>query len=133
MRNIVKSICDSVDSYVVYRKKQPVKVWKNHKTSVLPESKIVDFTIIKLKFHSYGDSAWEVRFLKLKDIWSNTDFYVPVEINTHAFKDSGNQDVRHAIEWLIKKGFPCRFPKSSIYYFKLPSQGQHKAVHILWK
>ena len=26
-----------------------------------------------------------------------------------------------------------RFPKSSIYYFKLPSQGPHKAFHILWK
>ena len=34
---------------------------------------------------------------------------------------------------LIKKGFPYQFPKSSIYYFKLPSQGPHKAVHILWK
>ena len=51
----------------------------------------------------------------------------------HAFKDSGRRDVQHAIETLIKKGFPYRFPKSSIYYFKLPSQGPHKAVHILWK
>ena len=51
----------------------------------------------------------------------------------HAFKDSGHQDVSHAIDSLIKKGFPCWFQKSSIYYFKLPSQGQHKAVHILWK
>ena len=51
----------------------------------------------------------------------------------HAFKDSGHQDVRHAIETLIKKSFRYRFPKSSIYYFKLPSQGQHKAVHILRK
>ena len=51
----------------------------------------------------------------------------------HAFKDSGHWDVRHVIETLIKKGFPYRFPKISIYYFKLPSRGPHKAVHILWK
>ena len=41
----------------------------------------------------------------------------------HALKDSGRRDVRHAIETLIKKGFPYRFLKGSIYYFKLPSQG----------
>ena len=51
----------------------------------------------------------------------------------HAFKYSVCQDVCHAIKTLIKKGFPYRFPKSSIYYFKLPSEGPHKAVHILWK
>ena len=56
-----------------------------------------------------------------------------MEINMHAFKDSGRQDVHHSIKTLIKKGFPYRFPKSSIYYFKLLSQGQHKAVHVLWK
>ena len=50
-----------------------------------------------------------------------------------AFKESDHQDVHHAIETLIKKGFPYRFPKISISYFKLPSQGPHKAVHILWK
>ena len=50
-----------------------------------------------------------------------------------AFKESDRQDVHHAIETLIKKGFPSRFPKISISYFKLPSQGPHKAVHILWK
>ena len=51
----------------------------------------------------------------------------------HAFKNSGRRDVRHAIETLIKKAFPYRFPKSSFSYLKLPSQGPHKAVHILWK
>ena len=133
LRNIVKGICDSLDKYVDYLKKQAVEVSKNHKTAVLPESKIEDFTIIKLKYHSYDNSAWEDRFLNLKNISSDTDFYVPVEINMHAFKDNGRRDVRRAIETLIKKGFPYRFPKSSIYYFKLPSQGPHKAVHILWK
>ena len=29
----------------------------------------------------------------------------------HAFKDSGHQDVSHAIDSLIKKGFPCWFHK----------------------
>ena len=29
----------------------------------------------------------------------------------HAFKDSSRQDVSHAIETLIKKGFPHHFPK----------------------
>ena len=119
--------------YVDYLKKQAVEISKNHKTAVLPESKIEDFTIIKLKYHSYDDSTWEDRFLNLKNILAGTVFYVLVEINMHAFKDSGRRDVRHAIETLIKKGFRYWFPKSSIYYFKLPSQGPHKAVHILWK
>ena len=72
-------------------------------------------------------------FSELKKYLTDTHFYVSVKINMHAFKDSGRQDVRHAIETLIEKGFPYRFPKSSIYYFKLPSQGQHKDVHIVWK
>ena len=46
LRNIVKGICDSVNKYVDYLKKQAVEVSKNHKTAVLPESKIDNFTII---------------------------------------------------------------------------------------
>ena len=102
LRNIVKGIYNSLDKYVDYLKKQAVEVSKNHKTAVLPESKIEDFMIIKLKYHSYDDSAWEDRFLNLKNILSDTDFYVPVEINMHAFKDSGRRDVCHAIETLIR-------------------------------
>ena len=132
LRNIVKGICHSLDKYLDYLKKKAVEVSKNHKTAVLPESKI-DFTIFKFKCHSYDDSAWEDRFLNLKNILSDTNFYVLVEINMHGFKDSGCRDVRHAMKTLIKKGFPYRFPKSSLCYFKLPSQGPHKAVHILWK
>ena len=128
LRNIVKGIWNSLDKYIDYLKKQAVNVSKNHKTAVLPESKIEDFTIIKLKYHSYDDSAWEDRFLNIKNILSDTDFYVPVEINMHAFKDSGHWEVRHAIKTLIKKDFPYRFPQNSIYYFKLLSQGPHKAV-----
>ena len=133
LRNIVKDSCDSLDKYADYQKKQPVELSKNQKTAVLPESKIEDVTIIKLKYHSYDDSVWQHRFINLKNILSDTEFYVPVEINMHAFKDSGCRDVRHAIETLIKKDFHYRFPKSSIYYLKLPSKGPHKAVQILWK
>ena len=88
---------------------------------------------MKVKYHSHDDSAWEDCFLNLKNILSGTEFYATVEINMYALKDIGRRDVHHAIETLIKKGFPYRFPKSSIYYFKLPSQDPHKAVHILWK
>ena len=65
-RNIVKGICDSLDKYINYLKKQAVKVSKNHNTAVLPESKIEDLTIIELKYHSHDGSAWEDRFLNLK-------------------------------------------------------------------
>ena len=133
LRNILKGICNSLDKYVDYLKKQAIELSKNHQTAVLPKSKIEDFRIIKLKYHLYDDSAWEDRFLNLKNILSGTEFYVPVETNMHAFKDSGRRDVCHAIEILIKKGFPYQFPKSSTYYFKLQSQGPHKVVHILWK
>ena len=132
LRNIVKGICDSLNKYVDYLKKQATEVSKNHKTAVPPESNIEDFTIIKLKYHSYDNSAWEDRFLNLQNILSDTNFYVSLEINMQVFKDSGRQDVRHAIKTLIKKVFN-QFPKSSIYYFKLPSQGPHKAVNIFWK
>ena len=112
LRNIVRDICDCLDKYVDYLNKQATELSKNHETVVLPESKIEAFMIIKLKYHSYDDSAWQDRFLNLKNILSDTDFYVPVKINMHAFKDSGRRGLRHAIETLIKKGFPYRFPKS---------------------
>ena len=103
LRNTVKGVCDSLNKYVDYLKKQAIEVSKNHETAVLPESKIEDFTIIQLKYYSYDDSTWEDRFLNLKNILSDTDFHVLVEINMHAFKDNGCQDVRHAIKTLIKK------------------------------
>ena len=63
LRNMVKGICDSLNKYVDYLKKEAIEVSKNHKTAVLSESKIEDFTIIKLKYHLYDDSAWEDHFL----------------------------------------------------------------------
>ena len=48
LRNMVKGICDSLNKYVDYLKKEAIEVSKNHKTAVLPESKIEDCTIIKL-------------------------------------------------------------------------------------
>ena len=49
--------------------------------------------------------------MNLKNILSDTDFYVPVEINMYAFKDSGRRNVWHTIETLIKKAFVIGFPK----------------------
>ena len=69
-RNIVKGICDSLDKYLDYLKKQAVEVSKNHKSSVLLESKIEDFTIIKVKYHPHDDSAWEDYFLNLQKYFS---------------------------------------------------------------
>ena len=76
LRNIVKYICDSLDKYVDYLKKQAIEVSKNHKTVVLPESKIEDFMIIKLKYHSYDDSAWQDRFLNLKKTFYQTPTFM---------------------------------------------------------
>ena len=64
LSNIVKVICNCLDKYIDYPKKQAVEISKNHKTVVLPESKIEDFTIIELKYYWYDDSAWEDRFKK---------------------------------------------------------------------
>ena len=88
LRNIVKGICDSLNKYINYLKRQAAEVSKNHKTAVLPESKIEDFTIIKLKYHSYDGWVREDRFLNLKIILSDTDFYVSLEINMHVFKNT---------------------------------------------
>ena len=35
---------------------------------------------MKVKYHSYDDSAWEDCFLNLKNILSGTEFYATVEI-----------------------------------------------------
>ena len=57
LRKIVKGTCDSLDKYLDYLKKQAVEVSKNHKTAVLPESKIEDFTISRVTYHPYDDLA----------------------------------------------------------------------------
>ena len=124
LRNIVKRTCDSLDKYLDYPKKQAVEISKNHETAVVPESKTEDFTIIKLNYHSHDNSTWEDRFLNLKNILSDTNFYVLVEINMHALKDSGHRDVHHANETLIKKAFLIGFPKVA----SIPSSYYHR-VH----
>ena len=34
---------------------------------------------------------------------------------------------------LTQKGFPFHLENCDLFYFKLPSQGCHRAVHVLWK
>ena len=77
-KNIVKGVYDSVLKYVNYLDKKAKLVSQNNKTQEFPESKIEEFTIIKIPFHLLEDSNWEDCFLSLKNILCNTDYYVPI-------------------------------------------------------
>ena len=132
MINLYFYIYDSVLKYVNYLDKQAKLVSQNNKTQEFPESKIEDFTVIEIPFHLFEESIWEDRFLSLKNILCETDYYVPIGVNE--FVDhSDKHEFNYAIESLKQKGFHFHLENSDLFYFKLPSQGCHKAAHFLWK
>ena len=61
-----------------------------------------------------------------------TDYYVPIEVNEFVGRNNKCK-FNYAIESLTQKGFPFHLEYSDLFYFKLPSQGCHRAVHFLWK
>ena len=131
-KNIVSSICDSVQKYIDYLNDQLMRVTENHNETAVDEPSIEEFTIKKLKYHIYEDSLWEDRFLNLKDLLRESDSYTPIEINCH-LKSKDRNNFNYGIKTITTKGFLYLVPNSCIYYFKLPSQGPYNAIHFLWK
>ena len=80
-KNSVKGIYDSVLKFVNYLDKQAKLVWQNNKTQEFTESKIEDFTVIKIPFHLFEDTNWKDRFLSLKNILCKTDCYFTIEVD----------------------------------------------------
>lgn len=105
---------------------------QNNTTQEFAESKIEHFTVIKITFHLFEDSNWEDRFLSLESILCKSDYYTPIEVNE--FVDCNDKHKFNcAIESLTQKSFPFHLENFDLFYFKLPSQGCHRAVHFLWK
>ena len=130
-KNIVKGVYDSVLKYVNYLDKKAKLVSQNNKTQEFPESKIEEFTIIKIPFHLLEDSNWEDRFLSLKNILCKTDYYVPIFqlkwMSLLIINDK--RKFNYPIESLTRKVFSFHLENSDLFYFKLLSQGCHRAVH----
>lgn len=82
LKNIVKDIYDPVLKYALnYLDKQAKFILQNNKTQKFPESKIEEFSLIKIPFHLFEGSNWENRFLSLKSILCETAYHVPIEVN----------------------------------------------------
>ena len=72
---------------------------------------------------------------KLRAVKSKLDeknVYEPIILNdlVHC---SYRQSFARTIKHLLENGFPFVLTGRSIFHFKLPSMGPHRAVHLIWK
>ena len=119
--------------YVNYLEKQIKSVKEQQKNTTPPESPIENFTIKKLKFKNSSNDVWNERFLNLKNILTETDFFVPIELRNFLKKSNSRQSFSNTINTLFQEGFPYNLPNCNLFHFKLPSQGPYEAVHFIWK
>ena len=92
-------------NYVNYLDKQAKLASKNNKTQEFPESKIEDFTAIKIPFYFFEDSNWEYWLFSLKNILCKTEYYVQIEVNEFV----NRKDKRK-----------CNYAKPFLFIWKIP-------------
>ena len=122
-----------VEKYVKYLENQVKSVKEHQKNITPPECPIENFTIKKLKFKNSSNDVWNERFLNLKNILTETDFFVPIELRNFLKKSNSRQSFSNTINTLFQEGFPYNLPNCNLFHFKLPSQGPYEAVHFIWK
>lgn len=125
---MILQISSAVSNYSRYLKDQSIRTNLVHrKNSVDPN--IEDFVIKNVPSISKHSTIWQKRFLKLKNLLSNKDVYTPVLLNT-MFKDISRQTLHHTITTLLNDGIHYTIPDFNVLYFKLPSKGPHRALHV---
>ena len=132
-KNIIGGVCDSVEKYVNYLEKQAKSVKEHKKNTAPPECPTENFLIKKLKFKNSSNDVWNESFLNLKNILTETDFFVPIELCNFLKKSSSPESFSSTINTLFQEGFPYNPPNCNLFHFKLPSQGPYEAVHFIWK
>ena len=123
-KNFIGGVCGSLEKYVNYLEKQ-VKSVKEHP--------IENFTITKLKFKNCSNDVWNERFLNLKNILTEIDFFFPIELRNISKKSNSRQSFSNTINTLFQEGFPYNLPNCNLFHLKLPSQDPYEAVHVIWK
>ena len=125
-KNTIDGVCDSVEKYVNCLEKQ-VKSAKEHQKNTTPlECLIENLTIKKLKFKSSSNDVWNERFLNLKNILTENDFFVPTELLNFLKKSNSRQSFSNTSNTLFQEVFHIIF-LTVIFHFKLPSQGPYEA------
>ena len=134
-KNIIGGVSDSVEKYVNYLEKQDKSVKEHQKNTTPPECPIENFPVKKLKFQNSSNDVWNERFLNLKNILTETDFFqtVPIELRNFMKKSNSRQSFSNTIHTLFEECFPYNLPNCNLFHFKLPSQGPYEAVHFIWK
>ena len=132
-KSIIGGVCDSVEKYVNYLEKQVKPVKEHQKNTAPPECPIENFTIKNLKFKNSSNDVWNERFLNLKNILTETDFFVPIELRNFLKKSNSRQSFSNTINALFQEGFPYNLPNCNLFHFKLRPQGPYEAVHFIWK
>ena len=69
----------------------------------------------------------------MKNILTETDFFVPVELRNFLKKSNSRESFSNTINTLFQEGFPHNLPNCNLFHFKLPSQGPYEAVHFISK
>ena len=90
-----------VEKYVSYSEKQVKSVKEHQKNRTPPECHIENFTIKKLKFKNSSNDVWNERFLYLKNILTETDFFVTIELRNFLKKNNSRQSFSNTIKALF--------------------------------
>lgn len=132
LAELVYKVCESISSYSKYLDRQKIRNAANRLRDDVPDSfnsPLDDFCVRKLKqvFSTENNSL-----CGLKLVLQDKDVFVPINMNDHVPVRN-----RHTFYELMKKvcevGFPACDSKHDLYYYRLPSQGPHCAVHFIWK
>ena len=91
------------------------------------------YTIHKLKQFVGTNDNFSTLFKEIILDLDTTDVYCPIQINDYFVASQNRFVIHNAINKLKKDGFPSVMKNYEIFYFRLPSEGPHSAIHFIWK
>ena len=134
--DMVLKVCDGISKYGSYLETQRAKGLENQhqlddaREDVSNVEDIEDYTVRKLRQETA--KSYFPQLAKVKTLVAESNVYTPINVNENVV--SMDRRIFFKLMKNVKEdGFPVIDKDISVFYFRLPSQGPHPAVHFIWK
>ena len=129
MQQQIRPFREIVSTYSSYLENQRSRVQENNQRKEEEEvSSISDFSVAKLKQVSV--KPYFPQLEKITHLLAKANVYMPINVNEN-FNVRCPQLFFKLKKKVVDEGFPVM--GKNLFYFRLPSQGPHPAIHFIWK
>ena len=135
LKEIVDSTIEQVSSYVDLLEGQIQRTQKNHHLDNNDIDEVVtNFVATRVKMKVTLSTSYSSEFDAIRVALQDIDHYSPVNVSDLIPNNDSVSRVQRCrfINHLLAEGLPFLIHNVTVFHFRLPSEGPHRAIHFLW-